>query len=159
VKTLDWLYRICRWTLGGLFIFAGTAKLLDPERFAVIIDAFGIVPEVMLAPMAIGLPVLEVVAGIGLIFEVRGSLALIAGLLLVFITILVYAIWMGLDVDCGCFGPSDPEAEAFHSIKQSLVRDLVMMAGVAFLYVWRWFRDIRLVGIKTIINQLLTKRK
>jgi hypothetical protein len=35
MKTMDWLYRLCRWTLGGVFIFAGSTKLLEPEIFAV----------------------------------------------------------------------------------------------------------------------------
>jgi hypothetical protein len=81
----------------------------------------------------LGCRLLEVIAGIGLLFDIRGSLALITGLLVLFMVVLGYGIWMGLDVDCGCFGPEDPEAEAFHGLRLSLFRDLVMMAGV-FLY-------------------------
>jgi uncharacterized membrane protein YphA (DoxX/SURF4 family) len=56
MKTMDWLYRLCRWTLGGIFIYAGSTKLLEPEIFAVLIEAYGIVPERLLMPVAIGLP-------------------------------------------------------------------------------------------------------
>ncbi len=63
MKTMDWLYRLCRWTLGVIFIYAGGTKLLEPEIFAVLIEAYGIVPEGLLMPVAIGLPLLEVIAG------------------------------------------------------------------------------------------------
>ena len=44
MKTMDWLYMLCRWTLGGIFIYAGGTKMLEPEMFAVYIEAYGIVP-------------------------------------------------------------------------------------------------------------------
>jgi uncharacterized membrane protein YphA (DoxX/SURF4 family) len=159
MKTMDWLYRLCRWTLGGIFIYAGGTKLLEPEIFAVLIEAYGIVPEGLLMPVAIGLSFLEVIAGIGLLFDIRGSLALITGLLVLFMVVLVYGIWMGLDVDCGCFGPEDPEAEAFHGLRLSLFRDLVMMVGVFFIFGWRRYRSIRPAGVMAIVIQLFSKRR
>ena len=159
MKTMELLYRLCRWTLGGIFIYAGGTKLLEPEIFAVLIEAYGIVPEGLLMPVAIGLSVLEVMAGFGLLFDIRGSLGLIAGLLVIFLLVLSYAIWLGLDVDCGCFGPEDPEAVAFHGLRLSLFRDLVMMAGVVFIYSWRRYRAIQPTGVVVIVNQLFNKRR
>ena len=153
MKTMELLYRLCRWTLGGIFIYAGSTKLLEPEIFAVLIEAYGIVPEALLMPVAIGLPVLEVMAGFGLLFDIRGSLGLITGLLVIFMLVLSYGIWLGLDVDCGCFGPEDPEAEAFHGLRLSLFRDLVMMAGVIYIYVWRRYRAIHPPGVVVIANR------
>ena len=145
--------------LGVIFIYAGGTKLLEPETFAVLIEAYGIVPEGLLMPVAIGLPFLEVVAGFGLLFDIRGSLALITGLLVLFMVVLGYGIWMGLDVDCGCFGPEDPEAKAFHGLRLSLLRNLVMMTGVIFIYGWRRYRAIRPAGVMVMVNQLLGKRR
>ena len=159
MKTMNWLYRLCRWTLGSIFIYAGGTKLLAPEIFAVLIDAYGIVPGGLLMPVAIVLPLLEVIAGFGLLFDLRGSLALVTGLLVLFIAVLAYGIWLGLDVDCGCFGPGDPEAEAFHGLRLSLVRDLIMMSGVVFLFAWRRFQAIRPSGAMHSIHQLLSKRR
>lgn len=133
--------------------------MLEPEIFAVLIEAYGIVPEGLLMPVAIGLPFLEVIAGIGLLFDIRGSLALITGLLVFFMVVLGYGIWMGLDVDCGCFGPEDPEAEAFHGLRLSLFRDLVMMFGVFFIFGWRRYRSIRPVNVMVWVNQLFSKRR
>ena len=154
-----WIYKLTRWILGGVFIYAGSTKLMEPRIFTVLIEAYGFVPEGLLIPVAIGLPLLEVIAGFGLLFDIRGSLAVITGLLVLFMVVLGYGIWMGLDVDCGCFGPEDPEAEAFHGLRLSLFRDMVMIAGVIFIYGWRRYRAIRPTGVVVIVNQLFCKRR
>jgi len=46
-------------------------------------------------------------------------------------------------VDCGCFGPEEPEAEAFHGLRLALYRDMAMLAAVAFLYGWRRYRRVQ----------------
>ena len=134
MRLSSWIYRIVSWVLGGIFIYSGATKLLAPQTFAVLIEAYGLIPDMLLMPVALILPALEVVAGVGLLFDIRGSLAVIAGLLLLFIAILGYGIRMGLDVDCGCFGPEEPEAEAFHGLRLALYRDMVMLTAVIFLY-------------------------
>lgn len=134
MRLSSWIYRIVRWVLGGIFIYSGATKLLAPQTFAVLIEAYGLIPDMLLMPVALILPALEVVAGVGLLFDIRGSLAVISGLLLLFIAILGYGIRMGLDVDCGCFGPEEPEAEAFHGLRLALYRDMVMLTAVIFLY-------------------------
>ena len=133
-----WFYRLARWVLATVFIWAGYTKLSDPQAFSVLIGDFGIVPELSVMPIAVILPVLEVIAAIGLIFDMRGSLAAITGLLALFIAILGYGIWLGLDIDCGCFGPEDPESRAYNGLRSSLYRDLAMMAAIFYLYFWRF---------------------
>jgi uncharacterized membrane protein YphA (DoxX/SURF4 family) len=75
------IYNYTRWILGGIFIYAGSTKLLKHKSFTALIEAYGIVPESLLMPVTLALPVLEVAAGIGLIFDIEGSLSVIAGLL------------------------------------------------------------------------------
>jgi uncharacterized membrane protein YphA (DoxX/SURF4 family) len=133
------LYRLVCWTLSGLFIWAGALKLADPPAFAVIINDFGMVPAWGVMPLAILLPVVEIAAALGLVFDLRGSLAVITGLLGLFIAILGYAIWLELDIDCGCFGPEDPESRAYGGLRTSLYRDLAMAGGVLYLYWWRFW--------------------
>lgn len=134
-----WLYRIIRWGVGGAFVYAGILKLTDPEVFAVTIDAFGIVPEAILMPVAIMIPVMEILAGAGLIVDTVVSLEVITGLLIMFIAILVYGIHLGLDIDCGCFGPEDPEAKAFSGMRSALYRDYVFVGGILYLYGYRFY--------------------
>ena len=142
-----WPYRLIRVGLAAVFLWAGVAKLLDPQSFARIIDAYGLVPEALIMPVAVGLPTLEVIAGIGLLFDIRGSLTIIAGLLVMFIGILAYGIWLGLDIDCGCFGAGDPEGHPHHGLRSAVYKDLLMMAGVAYLYLWRYRRSERPVRL------------
>ncbi|MBI5578995.1 MAG: DoxX family membrane protein [Deltaproteobacteria bacterium] len=143
VNTLTsiWTYRLIRWLLSFIFLYAGATKLADPQAFAALIDAYGIVADPLLMPVAVGLPLLEVLAAIGLMADIRGSLAAVSGLMAIFITILIYGIRMGLDVDCGCFGPEDIESRAYHGLWEALYRDLVMATGIVYLYGWRRFRS------------------
>jgi uncharacterized membrane protein YphA (DoxX/SURF4 family) len=50
-----WIYKLTRWILGAVFIYAGSIKLLAPKTFAVLIEAYGIVPESLLLPVSITL--------------------------------------------------------------------------------------------------------
>jgi hypothetical protein len=138
VLVSPWLYRIIRLAIAVLFIWSGLNKIIDPRGFAAVIEAYGLIPETWVMPVALGLPVLELVAGLGLLLEITGSLTVITGLLILFMAILGYGIALGLDVDCGCFGPEDPEAKAFHGLRAALYRDFLMMAGILYLYGWRY---------------------
>jgi uncharacterized membrane protein YphA (DoxX/SURF4 family) len=132
--SLVWLYHILRLGLAVIFIYAGVVKLLDPRAFAHAIAQYDLIPEVLLPLVAVGLPALELLAGVGLIFEVRGSLTLIALLLLIFLVVLGYALWRNLDIDCGCF--TLDELDAHDGVITAFRRDLVMIGATLFLY-WR----------------------
>jgi hypothetical protein len=102
---------------------------------------------------------LEVVAGFGLLLDLRGSLAVLGGLVGLFLLVLGYAMALGLDVDCGCFGPEDPEGAAFGSIRPAFVRDLWMAAGVAYLYLWRWIRGRSPRSIRPFFRTVLKRKE
>lgn len=131
---MTWLYHFLRLGLACIFIYAGFIKLLDPRAFAHVIAQYDLIPEGLLPLVAVGLPALELLAGLGLSFEIRGSLTLIAILLLIFLVILGYAVWHNLDIDCGCF--TADELDAQHRVKTALWRDLIMIGATLFLY-WR----------------------
>ena len=127
--------------MGGLFVYAGATKIVDPDAFAMAIDGYGLVSWRMANFIARVLPVIEIVSGFGLIFDVRGALGMIVAQLLGFVCVLTYGIYMGLDVDCGCFGPSDPGAGEAGGLWGTLIRDMFMFAACLLIY---WQR--RLVG-------------
>lgn len=147
-----WFYRLIRWVLSTLFIWAGSMKLADPQAFGVIVRDFSIVPELSVMPIAIILPILEIIAAFGLIFDIRGSLSVITGLLTLFIVILGYGIWLGLDIDCGCFGPGEPESRAYIGLRSALYRDLIMMVFIFFLYFWRFSKTEHVQAEVTLNN-------
>ncbi len=97
-----WLYHCCRLTIVAVFLWSGLTKMLHPSDFAAIIAAYGLLPEALVFPAAIGLIVVELVAATGLLFEKNGSLLLITLQLLLFVAVLSYGIYLGLDIDCGC---------------------------------------------------------
>jgi len=131
-----WLNYLIRVILGSVFLYAGVAKLLDPKAFARVISQYDLVPESLLAPVAIGLPVLEVLAGIGLVLAVRGSLSVIFGLLVMFVFVLWYGILKNLDIDCGCFSPQELKSQA--SLWHAFYRDIAMIAATGYLFIADW---------------------
>ncbi len=133
----QWAYCLARIILALIFIGSAVTKLLAPKSFVLIIEAYGLIPEGWIWPAGLALTLAELLAGVGLLLDTRWSLNVITGLLLLFMGILSYGVWLGLDVDCGCFGPHDPEGEAFHGLKPALLRDALMLAAIGFLYFWR----------------------
>ena len=102
-KTLLILLRL---VLGGLFIYAGAVKVLDPLGFAQNIRNYDLVGQSLSFIAAVVLPWLEILAGLALAAGVwkRASALIISGLLVFFIVLTLVTIARGLDVDCGCFG-------------------------------------------------------
>ena len=136
-------YSALRIALAMAFLVAGVLKLMDPMTFAVTVDAFGILPGPLVMPVAVILPTVEVLGALALIFDIRGSLGLITLMILVFMAVLGWGIHMGLDIDCGCYGPGDPEAEAYAGIRGALQRDMILFACVVILYSCRKFLGVR----------------
>lgn len=137
----NWVARACRGLLAGIFIFAALPKLYDLDTFRSIIDTYGILPDRWLTPFALGLIGLELAAGLGLLVKRQRwrdiALVLTLCLLLFFIAILGYGIWQGLGIDCGCFGKQEPEYKFFSSLKFALIRDLLLLLPVFYLF---WHR-------------------
>ncbi len=136
-----WTYRLVRWTVAGFFLVAGVLKLADIGAFIGVIKAFAIAPAYFVDTLAWVLPVLEIVGALGLIFGKQAGNIIIILLLSLFIGVLIYAISIGLDVDCGCYGPEDPEGQVFHSLWSSLYRDLGLLAGVLYCIGWSYFGE------------------
>lgn len=149
---LLWLYRIFRWGLAGMFVWAGAAKLLDPDTFAVIIHEYKLLPLSLVRPVAYILPALELIAGLALVFDLRGSLTLVTAQMLLFVGVLLYGIGQGLDIDCGCFGMYDPETSLFGKLKPALYRDLLLFLVIAFLYLARRLGAVVRHGIRFVPN-------
>lgn len=145
-RLYPWAYQVLRAGLGGIFIYAGVAKLFQVQAFAHSLAQFDLLPDALVPIVALGLPALELLAGLGLVLQVRGSLAVIASLLLIFLAVLGYAILLDLDIDCGCFLLE--EIGARHSVKAAFWRDLVMVAATFFL-----FRAPRVHGAAPFLNK------
>ena len=153
------LYRLIRWGLGCVFLYSGIMKLADLSGFAKVIDAYGMVPWEFLSLTALAISLAEVVAGAGLVLDIRGSLAAVLVMLAVFMAVLGFGIHMGYDIDCGCFGEDDPVGKAMHGLSDALVRDLVFTLGVFYCYAWRRLRSHEPAGPVRKVRNLLWNRK
>lgn len=129
LKILDLL---ARWGLAVVFLWAGIPKLLDPHAFAQVIGAYGLLPDPLVLPAAVLLPAAEIVIAIGLLVNRAHCLQAAAVLLVLFVGVLSYGIFLGLDIDCGCFGPEDPEHEAFAGLRLALGRDILLAIPLSF---------------------------
>ncbi len=147
-----WIYRILRFLLGMIFIWSGLTKITNPDSFASVIEAYGLIPNNLSLVTAVLLSTTEIFAGMGLLFDIRGSLLLTAAMSILFLGILSYGLWLGLDVDCGCFGPEDPEAGAFHNLRSAIFRDILMLITIFYMYSWRFLSQNKPIRLKTIIE-------
>ncbi len=103
---------VFRLVLGGLFVYAGAAKALEPLDFAQNIRNYQLVGQSLSFMAALVLPWLEILAGACLVAGIwkRGAALVISVLLVFFIVLTAVTMVRGLDVDCGCFGPAARKA-------------------------------------------------
>ena len=97
---------IARILLSLVFLVAGVLKLRDPLAFADGIAAFHIFPAWAINPLAMGIPIFEILTGIGILGRrTRRAGAMAAcGLSVCFVILFASALARGLDVTCACFG-------------------------------------------------------
>ncbi len=102
-----YLLLICQLALAVILLLAATGKFLNAEQFlaALRLSHF---PGILVTPIAILTPLIEVCLALGLVFSTPQSLppVLIATVAL----LSIFTVWMltvsmrGLRVQCGCFG-------------------------------------------------------
>ena len=124
-------WRIVDLIIGGVFIYAGVIKALDPIVFANDIDNYKILPWAIGVRLAFYLPWLEILCGLALIARrlYLGGLSILTALISVFIVATVAAKVRGLDITCGCFG----HASKNWGFTTHLALDLVLLGGLLFL--------------------------
>ncbi len=103
---MKFVWRIVDLVVGGIFIYAGAIKALDPAQFANDIDNYKILPWTISVGLAFYLPWLEMLCGLALIFRqfYRGAFAILTALISIFLVATIAAKLRGLDITCGCFG-------------------------------------------------------
>src|ERR1700736_4375873 len=125
------VWRIVDAIVGGIFIYAGVIKVLDPIQFGIDIDNYKILPWFISVRLAFYLPWLEILCGLALVFLFlyRGGLSILAALTSVFIIATVAAKVRGLDITCGCFG----HVSKNWSFSQHLALDLAILGALVVL--------------------------
>ncbi len=130
-RIASWLWRALEIGVGGVFIYAGALKALDPLRFAGDIENYHILPWSIGVRMAFYLPWLEILCGLALITTrfARGAVVILTALTLTFIAATIAAKVRGIDITCGCFG----RASQNWSFPAHLAVDLALLIALIFL--------------------------
>jgi hypothetical protein len=125
------VWRVVAILVGGLFIYAGAVKVVDPVEFARDIDNYKMLPWQVGVGLALYLPWLEIFCGFALITRIlyRGGLFFLTVLMALFIVITIIAKARGLDISCGCFG----HASKYLSFAWHLVLDFLLLGGLLAL--------------------------
>lgn len=133
------LLLVLRLIFGGVFVFSGFVKLIDPLGFSYKIqeylNMFGGFFEIF-KPLAllgaIGVCVAELVIGLNIMFNIRFRLSALAGLLfMLFFTPLTLYIAIASPIsDCGCFG------DAFTITNtQTFIKNVFLLSIITTLFV------------------------
>jgi uncharacterized membrane protein YphA (DoxX/SURF4 family) len=124
-----------RLILGITFLYAGIIKASASQAFIVALLPFTFIDSMWTGPLAIGLAWMEILAGV-LVLAPRiyeAGAAMIAGLCLVFIAVLSWALWNGYIVSCGCFG--EDMAPSAAKMLLAIGRDILLFAGAVAIMV------------------------
>ena len=129
---MKFFWRIVDLIVGGIFVYAGVVKVLDPVQFANDIDNYKTLPWFVSVRLAVYLPWLEIFCGLALIFRFlyRGGLLILTALILVFMGATIAAKARGLDITCGCFG----HASKNWNFSTHLVLDLLILLAAVVLF-------------------------
>lgn len=125
----------CRLLPAGLLLWAGLAKAFDRQGSIVAVDAYEVLPEVLVRPVATILPWVEIGLALLLVLGlfVRFAGAATAALATVFVVGMAQAKARGLQIDCGCFGGGGPgDGVSWWDIARDVP---IVLAGV---YLARW---------------------
>jgi uncharacterized membrane protein YphA (DoxX/SURF4 family) len=130
-----WVTLAARLALGAVWVFAGLAKIADPDAARRAVRAYELFPEVLVKPIAWGLPFVELALALLLVvgFATRAAAVASALLFVGFIGMIAWAWARGLSIDCGCFGGGGPDAGADGAkYAWEIARDVVFL-GLAVL--------------------------
>jgi uncharacterized membrane protein YphA (DoxX/SURF4 family) len=122
-----------RFGMAVVFIGAAIPKIQAPDLFALNIYNYQILPAWGVNAMAVLLPWLELVIGVGLGLGIwsRACALTMTGLMSVFLVALVTAAVRGLNISCGCFEVGEQTAGS--SLIWAALRDLAFLVAAVLL--------------------------
>ena len=121
---------VLRWIVAAVFLAAAIPKVLDPASFATDIDNYRIVPDALIGPIAVALPLIETIVGLALLTGIyaRGAAIVASGMLVAFALGMIQAIARGIDLDCGCFGHMVEAQVSWLTVARNVVLTVASLA-------------------------------
>ena len=135
---IRWLGVLARLVVGGVWLWAGFAKLPHPNASVSAVRAYQLLPAGLAETVGRVLPMLEIVVGaclvLGLLVRFIGG---VSALMQVAFVIGIVSVWSrGIAIDCGCFGSGGADPDAFGKYPWEIARD-VGLGALSLLLVWR----------------------
>ncbi len=132
-KILSGFSVIVRLGLGCMFIYSSLPKIRQPYDFLHDVYNYEIVGPKLGMLAAMTLPWAELLVGICLVggIFISGALLVSIGLGAMFSVVLGWALYMGLDISCGCFSSSSAETISYMTLIRALV--IMLFSGIAYL--------------------------
>ncbi len=109
-------------SLAGVLIAAAIPKISNPDQFALAVYQYHLLPALLVNPVAIYLPWLEISCAAALVAlpaARRGALLMVAGMLVVFTLAIALVVVRGQAIPCGCFGGDDSTAAGWWSLARN----------------------------------------
>ena len=136
IKLQPWLTLLFRLTLGGVLLVAGYLKAINPQKSAMAVRAYELLPISIANFLGYVLPWVEIGVGALLLLGVAVKISGAIGALTMFVFIIAIAqAWArGLSIDCGCFGGGgtvDPDQTKY---LEEILRDFGLLLTGIYLY-------------------------
>lgn len=130
-----------RFILGGVFLWAGVTKIVNPGQFAALVSNYQFFPPEIIPAIAVLLPWIEVVCGAMLVVNrlTVGGALIASALLAAFIGLHAISLMRGIDVACGCLSLSN---EAGSDIWLSIFRNVLLMGAGIWILLDRGYRNV-----------------
>ena len=144
----QWVALAFRLYLSGVFLYAAAHKIIHPAEFAVDVATYQLLPAWSVNLFALTLPWVETLAGVMLALgiRVRAASLLVAGMMVAFMVALSWALYLGLDMSCGCFA-SQAVADEDPISWSTLLRDSVWLLQSVYVLVF----DRNAIGVERLL--------
>ena len=120
--------------IGALFVVAGAMKVGHFNELAAAIAGYRLLPQPIVAPLAVLLPFFEIGLGLYLIAGLFTRTAAIVAAIafVIYAGAIASAVIRNIPASCGCFGPQDPARADWPHVLVDLA-----LAAVCALVAWR----------------------
>ena len=136
IKLQPWLSLLFRLVLGGVLLVAGALKVGNPQKSAMSVRAYEVLPIDIANFFGYVLPWFEIGVGALLILGVAVKISTLLGgaTMLIFILAISQAWARGLSIDCGCFGGGGAIDPSQTKYLEEILRDFGLLLMAIYLY-------------------------
>ena len=136
IKLQPWLTLLFRLALGAVLLVAGALKVGNPQKSAMAVRAYELLPIDIANFFGYVLPWFEIGVGALLILGVAVKISAFLGgaTMLIFILAISQAWARGLSIDCGCFGGGGAIDPSQTKYLEEILRDIALMLMAIYLY-------------------------